>query len=331
MVRDTLGEDAVIVATREEKGGKAVRITAAIEPHFELSKTGEAAAPDGWLQYDDEDEESAVAEEITDAMLRHGVPEDVMDQIISCATVIGLENPGIALVASLEHLFHFRPLPSKRTTKPLMMVGPPGAGKTLAVAKIAARGTMDGLKVGVITCDTVRAGGLEQLQAFTKLLQTPLKKAANPKDLKSALDELSACDQVIIDTAGLNPFAQDDVKTLAKLIGASDVEPYLVLPGALDAQESGELGRVFSTIGVNQIIPSRIDMARRLGGIISAAHYGRLSFADASNTPKVADGLTPITPQSLAQLLMPRAFKKPEAPSEKTPLKNAKTATRLKQ
>jgi flagellar biosynthesis protein FlhF len=75
MVRETLGENAVIVATREEKGGKAVRITAAIEPHFELSKTGEAAAADGWLQYDDEDEESAVAEEITDTMLRHGVPE----------------------------------------------------------------------------------------------------------------------------------------------------------------------------------------------------------------------------------------------------------------
>ena len=34
MVRDTLGEDAIIVATREEKGGKAVRVTAAIDPAY---------------------------------------------------------------------------------------------------------------------------------------------------------------------------------------------------------------------------------------------------------------------------------------------------------
>ncbi len=329
MVRDTLGEDAVIVATRDEKGG-AVRITAAVEPNFEVGRGHESADAATWLQYDTEDEESAVAEEITDAMLRHGVPEDVMDQIISCATVIGLEQPGVALVAALEHLFNFRPLPKKRAAKSLMMVGPPGSGKTLAAAKIAARGVLDGLEVGVVTCDTVRAGGVEQLQAFTKLLKVPLRKATSPKDLRAVLADMAGYDQVIIDTPGLNPFAQEDVKQLAKLIGAGEMEPYLVLPAALDAEESGELGRVFSTIGVNHILPTRIDMARRLGGIIAAAHYGHLVFSDASNTPKVADGLTAINPQTLAQLLMPRAFRQTpvaSAQAPKSPLKNTPHTT----
>lgn len=324
MVRDALGEDAIIVATREEKGGKAVRVTAAIDPAdydersygapaFETHGRDRPSSSDTWLQYDDEDEEAAVAEEITDAMLRHAVPEDVMDQILSCATVVGFEQPGVAMVAAIEHLFQFEPLPEGAATKPLMFVGPPGSGKTLAVAKMAARGAMNGLKVGVISTDTVRAGGIEQLAAFTKLLRIDVKKAENPAQLQANIDALRGCDQILIDTAGMNPFNTEDIKRLAKLIGAAQAEPYLVLPGGMDAEESGEIGRVFATIGAHTLVASRIDMARRLGGLLSAAHHGGMSFADASNTPKVADGLISLNPKTLSKLLMPNAYRNESA------------------
>ena len=324
MVRDTLGEDAIIVATREEKGGKAVRVTAAIDPSdyddsrfgapaFETHGREAPSSADTWLQYDDEDEEAAVAEEITDAMLRHAVPEDVMDQILSCATVVGFEQPGVAMIAAIEHLFEFSPLPQQAMNKAMLFCGPPGSGKTLAVAKTAARGVMNGLKVGVISTDTVRAGGIEQLAAFTKLLRINIQKAETPAQLAQTIEALRGCDQILIDTAGMNPFNTEDIKRLAKLIGASDIEPYLVLPGGMDAEESGEMGRVFATIGVHTLVPSRIDMARRLGGLLSAAHHGGMNFADASNTPKVADGLLSLNPKTLSKLLMPAAYR--EEPS----------------
>lgn len=331
MVRDTLGEDAIILATREEKGGKAVRVTAAIDPadyderhygsaafddagfedapNFETHGRNAPSEAETWLQYDDEDEESAVAEEVTDAMLRHAVPEDVMDQVLSCATVVGFDQPGVAMVAAIEHLFQFNPLPTGSSKRAMMFVGPPGSGKTLVAAKVAARGVMNGLKVGVISTDTVRAGGLEQLAAFTKLLRVELRKADSPAGLKQQLEALKGCDQIVIDSAGMNPFNTEDVKKLARLIGAGDIEPYLVLPGGMDAEESGEIGRVFATIGAHTLVPSRIDMARRLGGLLSAAHHGGLSFADASNTPKVADGLLSLNPKVLSKLLMPAAYK----------------------
>lgn len=138
MVREILGEDAVIVATREEKGGKTVCVTAAIEPgfergafrdeyadspNFEVGEDDYAQGGSSWLQYDGEDEEYAVTEEITEAMLKHGVPEDVLDHIISCATVIGLEQPSVALVAAIEHLYSFTPLPRKAAAKkPFILV-----------------------------------------------------------------------------------------------------------------------------------------------------------------------------------------------------------------
>ncbi len=349
MVRDELGEDAIIVATREEKGGPSrggsVRVTAAIDTPYHDEDFDDAYGGDfgdddygdpmmddlafepetntrtrsrrDWLQYDDETENAAIVEDITDALLRHAVTEDVMDHILSCATVVGLESSGIALMAAIEHLFSFTPLPTEAHNKALMMVGPPGSGKTLAVAKMAARGAMNGLNIGVVSTDTVRAGGIEQLQSFTNLLRIDLQRAGGAQDLRAILADLRDCDQVLIDTAGINPFDKDDVKVLARLIGAAEIDPYVILPGGVDAEESGEMARVFSTIGVHAMIPTRIDMARRLGGLLSAAHQGGLSFADASNTPKVADGLISLSPKNMAKLIMPSAFR--ENSSAETP------------
>jgi flagellar biosynthesis protein FlhF len=338
MVRDTLGDEAVIVATREEGGGKSVRVTAAIEqedrygdidtmlddmprsrsggnrvaPNFEIDTV--PATKDsggGWLQYDEEDEEGAVVEQLTDIMLRHSVSDEITDQVISCATVLGMPRADEALTAAIEHLFSFRPLPQKSMGGTAwMVVGPPGAGKTLATAKIAARSVMAGLRVSVISTDTVRAGGIEQLSAFTKLLRVNLQTASGAKKLQQALEQAQGSDHILIDTNGMNPFNPEEMRDLARLMSAGDIEPVLVLPAGIDADESGEIGRIYAALGVRSILPTRIDIARRLGGLLGAAHHGGLIFADASHTPKVADGLIPLSPRRLTGLLMPQADKK---------------------
>ncbi|USO02933.1 MAG: GTPase [Rhodospirillales bacterium] len=306
MVRDELGEDAIIVSTREENGGRTVRLTAAVEERFDPQEPTSDAISRDWM-YADDDDESMVIEEITETMLRHAVPEDVLDQVVSCASVLGLDDPRAAMISTIESLFKFSPLPDTPSDQAFMLVGPPGAGKTLAAAKLAARSAMGGLNTAVITTDTVRAGGVEQLQAFTRLMNIDLKKASTPNELKACLLETREADQVIIDTAGTNPFDPDSVKMAARFIGCGNIEPVLILPAGADADESGDIARIFSTIGARSLLPTRVDVARRLGGLLSAAHQGGLSFADISDTAKVADGLAPLSAKRLTQLLMPRA------------------------
>jgi flagellar biosynthesis protein FlhF len=168
---------------------------------------------------------------------------------------------------------------------------------------------MNGLSVAAISCDTVRAGGYEQLAAFTKLLDTPLHKAQTPAVLKDVLKDIhhknERYDQILIDTPGINPFNTQEVQEAARFITAADMDVILVLPAGMDAEESGEVAKIFAAMGASGLLASRIDMARRLGGLLAAAHAGGLSFSDASNTPKVADGLLPISPETLTSLLMP--------------------------
>jgi len=312
LIRDTLGEDAIIVATREENGAKGgVCVTAAIDPDSDQVEifdefAREPAEDQGWLQYDDE-ADTDVAEALTETMLKHAVPEEIIDQVVSCATVVGLEQAYIALVAALEHLFVFRPLPQKPSDKAFMLVGPPGAGKTLAIAKLATRATLKGLRTTVITTDTLRAGGVEQLAAFTRILDIPLQKARDARELAHLLAKSADADMILIDSGGFNPFNKNEMRDLARLIAAGNIDPVLVMPAGADAQECGEMARIYGTLGVQTMMPTRLDISRRLGGLLSAAHYGGLIFADASDTPQVADGLQALSPQHLAQLLMPQA------------------------
>jgi flagellar biosynthesis protein FlhF len=308
MVRETLGEDAIIIATREEKnavGSAVMHITAAIEQDGYATENSNDMASDSWM-YDDDDNEAMCIEEVTETMLRHGVPDEILDQIISYAAVMGIDEPRLALLSSIESMFKFIPLPNTPSKSPIMMVGPPGSGKTLAAAKLAARSSMSGLNIAVITTDVERAGGLEQLQAFTKLMDVELKVAKTPTALKEVLLETKGCDQVIIDTAGANPFDSESIKNLARLIGSNDIDPVLVLPASTNAEEAGEIAQIFSNLGAQRLLPTRVDVARRLGSLLTAAYQGGLAFTEVSATARVADGLSQLTSKRLTQLLMPR-------------------------
>lgn len=335
MVRDALGDNAIIVATREEQGGRRVRVTAAMDDvsdfdapkniHFEFGKYLKKAeskpinrdddmAPlkpigSDWLAYDDEEEDGGVAEYLSEVLLRHAAPTEIMDSVLTAAMLVGGEDPRRVLTHSLANLFNFQP--DLGRDRPIMLVGSPGTGKTLTAAKLAAQAALAGQKVAVITTDTIRAGGIEQLEAFTKILGVRVKTAKSPQEMVSRLAEAQSegAQKIIIDTGGTNPFDPAEMRDLAKYLQAAPVEAVFVLPGGLDADESAEMARVYAILGVSYILPTRLDIARRLGGVLAAAHKGGMSFALASDNAGVAEGLIKMTPQRLASLLMPEAKK----------------------
>lgn len=305
MIRETLGEDAIILETREENGGRSVRVTAAIDKDTEatMPRAAEEVAFDDWSM---EPENMDVAEEIGDILLRHAVPDNLIDDLVAQVNTMGLPDTGEAMLNALQTMFSFKPLPTKTYGRPLMLVGPPGAGKTLAAAKLSARGALVGQKMAVITTDVIRAGGVEQLEAFTRLMKIDLQKAGTPKEIKDRLGQIKNVDQIVIDTAGVNPFDPESVKLLARMIAAAECDPVLVLPAGMDADEAGDVARVFAMVGAKSMISTRIDVARRLGSVLSAARLGGLNLAEVSNTAKVADGLSPLSAKRLVHLLMPR-------------------------
>lgn len=183
-VREALGEDAIIVATRDDENG-GVRVTAAIEdkppaPPAMAAKAAQHATPPV-------DDGSAAIETIAEAITRHHVPTHLAERLMATATQFANDDPLLSLGAAFDVHFKFHPILDDKPAKPLMLIGPPGAGKTLCIAKFATKAAMSKRPVTVISTDTERAGGMEQLAAFTRLLKLNLVEIEDAYALKDMI------------------------------------------------------------------------------------------------------------------------------------------------
>ncbi len=192
LVKTHLGADAIIVSTQKGDGGLGVRITAAIE------------AVEDEDHYDQIDDEADPLDEIADALAHHNVPAELADRLTRAAGSLDADDPLLALAGALDQHFKFQPIPVSGK-RPVVLVCMPGAGKTVTTAKLATRAVMNRRPVSVITTDTQRAGGYEQLHAFTRLLEVDLQRAATPGELRDAVAAAKPGSLVLVDCACGNP------------------------------------------------------------------------------------------------------------------------------
>lgn len=275
MLREELGAEAVILSTHRTAQG--VEVTAALESEEPLlihpAGATAAAVPAGPLAF--HNPPAALA-----AALAHGP----LDQ---------------ALAGALG----FAPLPDGRD-RPLMLVGPPGAGKTLTCAKLAARLVLAGAAPVIVTTDGQRAGAAAQLAAFTGVLGLTLAVAPSPAALGKALARRVPGQPALVDSAGCDPFDTRQAAALHALAAAARADLVLVLPAGLDALEAADLARAFAALGARHLVPTRLDAARRLGAVLAAAEAGPLLLTEAGTSPEVVDGLEILTPARLAARLV---------------------------
>jgi flagellar biosynthesis protein FlhF len=285
-VRDALGDDAIIVSTQEEPSGR-VRVVAALdgdEPAAAPPAEGPDVVLNRMLEY-------------------HGAPLEIAGRLVRRAAALGIADPLLALAGALDAEYRFAPL-ADAEPRTLALIGPPGGGKTVSIAKLAARARLAGAPTAVITADGEKAGGVDQIAGFARILGIDLKVADDAAALARLAREARAAATILIDTPGANPFAADELDRLGGLLDATDAEPVLVLPAGLDAIEAADVAAAFRRLRPRRMITARLDAARRFGGMLGAADGGALMFADVGITPHVAQGLTPLNPVSFARLLM---------------------------
>ena len=156
----------------------------------------------------------------------------------------------------------------------------------------------------VVSADGRRAGAAEELAAYTRLLGIDLIVAHTPATIARALSRRPPGAPVLIDTAGINPFDPAQMRLMAELVANAAAAPVMVLAAGQDPLEAMEQAEAFAAMAaVHHLVPTRLDMARRLGGVIAAAHAGGMMLSEAGTGPGATDGLTRLTPALLADWL----------------------------
>lgn len=291
LVKAELGPDAVILAT--EQVGKAVKVTAALDRDAILGVSLADSTPIDPL------------DAIARALDFHRVPAPLADRLVQMSGSYLLECPRQALAAALRSRFPIQPLTDRqKPPRPIMLVGLPGAGKTATLAKLIARARLRDWPAIAITCDLVKAGAVEQLGTYAKALQVPAYRAKDAEMLRRAVAQAPVDSFIVIDTVGSNPLDSGDLEHLAGLAESVRAEMVLVMATGGCVAESAELAQLYAEGGVNRLIATRIDAARRLGGILSACEAGRFTFAEFGVSPEIANGLEAVAADRLAAWLL---------------------------
>lgn len=160
----------------------------------------------------------------------------------------------------------------------IALVGPTGAGKTTTAAKLAVRrGMFGGARAGLLTIDTYRVGGMEQLATYAELADVPFEVVYDAREIDGARRRLAqTCDVIIVDTPGRSPASAELADRWRSLLDAiAPDEVHLVLPASLRADLAVDVGRAYAASrthgGATHLLVSKLDEVPRERGVTDLA------------------------------------------------------------
>lgn len=195
----------------------------------------------------------------------------------------------------------------KGNKKIVMLVGPTGVGKTTTLAKLAARFSFieHRYKVGIITLDTYRIGALEQLFQYAKMMKLPFEDVVDTQDFQKALDRLSYCDLILIDTVGASQFDREKLLKISKFLDASDrsIDVNLVVSASTKLEDLRDIHANFSFLDLDTIIVTKFDETKGFGNIFSLTSETSLPLSYFSLGQEVPDDIMPASSDFLVDCI----------------------------
>ena len=304
MIFAEMGDDAVILSERETDDGVEVR--AAVD-----RMSGSGRDTPMFLTRPDEPHRAVTSENplrqrIRDSLLWHGAPMHFAHRVADAGAPMGIigRDPTEAIAIGLETLIACNPIPAM-PDKNILLVGPPGHGRTSTTAKLTRRAALTNARLHPLAADIDGAAGGAQLAAYLEQERDQIHIATTPDELFNMLTTISTDEtRYVIDLPAIIPFDREDMASLKDLIAAINVEPVLVMSAEGHPDDQAEAAKLFAKVGVERAILTKLDVTKRRGGAVAALSSANIAFSHLAVTPFIGGGLVPAAPNRLANLLL---------------------------
>jgi flagellar biosynthesis protein FlhF len=175
----------------------------------------------------------------------------------------------------------------------IALIGPTGVGKTTTLAKLAARYARNHSPrdVALVTTDTYRVGGREQLYTYGRLLGMPVIETRREDALSEIIDRLSDYKLVLIDTPGMGQRDRALAAQFEWLRASRRVRCFLTLPANAQANDLDEVVRRFRNAEPEGTILTKLDETGCLGAALSILIRHRLPVAYVTDGQRVPEDL----------------------------------------
>ena len=168
-----------------------------------------------------------------------------------------------------------------------------GAGQTTTISKIAADLIYrQKKKVALVSLDTFRVGGIEQLQIYGDIMGIPVETAQDNSGLEECVKRHSDKDVILIDTMGRCHKDHDYSAQLSKIFeGLDEIETHLVLSAVSNEKQFMKSYKQFSPLEINRVLFTKIDEGLNFGSVVNFSLRTRLPLSYLTTGQRVPEDI----------------------------------------
>ncbi|PKH88746.1 flagellar biosynthesis protein FlhF [Colwellia sp. Bg11-28] len=186
------------------------------------------------------------------------------------------------------------------------LVGPTGVGKTTTIAKLAAGFSQvhGSDQVALISTDTFRIAGFEQLATYGKIIGCQVSLAKDSQALDILLQQYSKKKLILIDTAGMGQRDMRLAEQLTALVSNARVRirNYLVLAANTQQGVMQENVDRFKKVPLSGCIYTKLDESISIGEIITTSIQNGLPIGYLTDGQRVPEDIKVANAEKLVTL-----------------------------
>lgn len=217
--------------------------------------------------------------------------QEAQDQLLKVVEAEILVGGGIQLAAGERRV--------------VALVGSTGVGKTTTVAKLAAQFRLQQQqRVGLVTIDTYRIAAVDQLKTYADIMNLALEVASSPREMMAALQRLSDCQLIFIDTTGRSPRDAMRIAEQRSLLSLAEPdEVHLVLSAASSTACQQLAMRAYASVNPTSLLITKLDELPQLGALAGFLREASLPLSYATHGQNVPDDIRIVERRSIARQL----------------------------
>ena len=190
----------------------------------------------------------------------------------------------------------------------VVLVGPPGCGKTTTLVKLAVRyGLASSRRVHLISADTRRIGAAEQLRTFAAIIGASFDAVETPHALQQSIDANRQKGLILVDTQGYGAKDMDDAKEWARFFSHQPgIEVHVVAPASMRSADLGCVLDRFEVFSPARLIFTRLDETSSSGVIIGESVRTGKPVSYLATGQDIPEDIEPATAGRLLELVSER-------------------------
>jgi flagellar biosynthesis protein FlhF len=189
--------------------------------------------------------------------------------------------------------------------KIVAVVGPPGAGKTSTLVKLAVTyGVAARRPVHILSTDVFRIAATDQLRAYATILGLGFDSVETGFALAQALEERRPKELVLIDTPGLAGNELGDAAEMAEFLSShADIDVHLLIPASMRSADMERVLSRYSPFGPDKLIFTKMDETESCGPLVSLPRTSGRPVSFLTNGQQIPEDLEAATAERVAELV----------------------------